>query len=81
MRWKSNKKGDTRVRSFYAWSSVYCEESNEWRWLEWVTVREAYNDQPITGHPWRIIEFLDGKPKDEPPVLTIDATKDWTQIK
>jgi hypothetical protein len=88
MRWRSFKRGDTRVRSFYAWFPVYSLEMDEWRWLEWVTVHEVY-ECSLYGYSafrseWRIVEFIDDKQKpkiDAYPTIKVDETADWEPVK
>lgn len=60
MRRQFAKRGDTRIREFFAWFPKFTD--TEYRWLERVRVREEYGF--INGavlDQWFIAEFLDNE--------------------
>ncbi len=62
MRWKKAEIGDLRTDTFFALLPVTCIESNEVRWLEWVTVvsqRIKIGDE----YWWQRIKFIESEVK------------------
>lgn len=56
MRWNKPIDGAVRVRSWFALFPVFANADQEWRWLEWVTVRYRYNDVTETWVPVRFVD-------------------------
>lgn len=66
MRYTFPKDGDVRVRRRFAWRPVVGlspSGSMELRWLEWVVVKEVYNELPLVPllSGWETVAFVDDK--------------------